>query len=155
MIVTGDVMNYVKRSSCGVSISCRGDKQNLQIGIKAYINKLCQVRLASYDGIIKVTKNIFHFQRLIPIYAQKDILLFPLSSIRNMDVLYINYLEIYKINRDKNNNISIMFYDHTTLNVKISTVFLSKQMKRCERIMQFLNKKSQESVYNYGLSLEI
>jgi competence transcription factor ComK len=147
-------MNYVKRSNIGVLVSCKGEQNEFNLGIRAYINMLCHRRLTSYEGIIKATKKMLDIHKLVPIYIDRNMLLFPLSSIRNMDALYINYYELYKIKKTTNSDVTLIFYDHSKLNIKMNKMFLSRQIKRCEDIIQFLNKKSQESVYNYTLSLE-
>jgi competence transcription factor ComK len=148
-------MNYIKRSNVGVLVSCKGEQKELNIGFKAYINQLCHHRLASYDGILKTTKKMLDIYKLVPIYVSRDILLFPLSSIRNMDTIFINYYELYQIKKNVGSGLSLLFSDQTKLNIDMNKMFLSRQIGRCERIIQFLNKKSQESVYNYTLSIEI
>lgn len=148
-------MNYIKRSIGGVVV--HSDKGTIEesIGIKAYINDLCKRRLATYEGIVKTTRELLHYRQLCPIYINQYMLLFPLSSIRENHVIFINYYEIAKIINRKENVVELVFYDHSTLKLAMNIGFFRKQVKRCEKIIEFLNKKSLESVYNYGLSIEI
>ncbi len=125
-----------------------------QEGLKSFINKLCYNRLVSYEGVLKATKAVFGYQKLIPIYVDTEILLFSTQSIRNLDVLFINYHQIHKIRKLKN-EIEILFYDQSTLRLQIGRAFINTQIKRCGAINNYLTKKSFESVYNYGLSIEI
>jgi len=147
-------VNYIKRSMSGVVVSCEEGFVEYQEGLKSFINKLCFSRLVSYEGVLKATKAVFGYHKLIPIYVNKEILLFSTQSIRNLDVMFINYHQVHKIRKLKH-EIEILFYDQSTLRLQIGRTFIKTQMKRCGAINNYLTKKSFESVYNYGLSIEI
>lgn len=138
----------------GVIVSSEGDFTEYKIGLKSFINKLCIDRLASYDGVLKATKMVFGYHKLIPIFVKKEVLLFSTQSIRNLDVVFINYYQVSKVDMKKS-EIEILFYDQTKLRLTIGRSVIKTQMKRCGAINDYLTKKTLESVYNYGLSIEI
>jgi len=147
-------MNYCRRSSEGTLIYRNGKIEQVQMGIKAYINSLCRSRLTCVDTILRQTKRIFSYERMVPIYVSEHVLLFSLSSMRNFEGIWVNYMEVLEIKK-KQDFVVIHFMDESKLEIETKKNYLNTQILRCKEILSYMTKKSLESVYNYGLSIEI
>jgi len=147
-------MNYCERSINGVKVVEKGQDRDYDTSLKKYLDALCNARLSTFDGTIEAVKKRFGYQRRVPLYVNSSMLLFSITSLRDLDGVWINYFQIDQVDIKKD-GVQILFLDGTSLHVGAGKNYLQTQIRRCEEIVGYLTNKSIESVYNYGLSIEI
>ncbi len=125
-------MNYVTRSTEGIYIG--GTNKIEKIGLIRYINNLCINNISTYEGRKQAAKKMLKRNKLVPIYINKNIILFPTSSIRILDMYFINYLKIINVYEQGKTSI-IYFTDGTSLTVSIPKKNIVSMMKLCEQLL--------------------
>jgi competence transcription factor ComK len=133
-IVVVMIMNYIKRSTNGIEISHNGTTNYLKIGIRSYIDKLCIDNLSTFEGRIDAAKKKFNIKHKVPIYVDKNCILFSTRSIRDYDVIYFNYFEIIEQVADGDNCV-VYFKDGTYISVNQSYKVVRKQILKTEYIL--------------------
>ena len=125
-------MNYITRDILGINI----DGQIKTTTLKSYINKLCLQYGSTLEGRTDFSRYILNTSKL-PIYVNKDIILFPTMSLRNYETVLINYCNIQEIYQIKD-IVRIVFTNTKLLDVKISLYTIKNQMRKCRKIIEHL-----------------
>ncbi len=130
-------MYYIRRDDYGVFIKDEEKEYLVNTGIKQYINNLCMNNLSTFEGRKKAVSNLLKQKNNIPIYIDNEIFLYPTKSLREYDMLFINYYAILSTKRIDSKNTLIIFKNLEELIVNISIRKVMKQHKRIELIIHY------------------
>lgn len=127
------MIEYIINNSTG----CMIYQETMNVQIKgsnlAYIKRLCQEHLFTYDGYLKAIKANFLISHKVPLCISNTILLIPTKRTRDYDNVWINYSSIFKIEEFKQQT-KIIFYSGHELYVNITLKTLKKQIRYLEEI---------------------
>lgn len=97
--------------------------------VKTIFNKICLDDLTTIDGRIKAIKEIYGYKRNVPIYLNKDIVLFKVKDIQTNSTQYINSIYIKTITKE-GNTCKINFMDDTFFFVCLPYEYVYKQYEK-------------------------
>ncbi len=141
-ILTGDKMYYIKRHNKGILLKDSYKEEIISIGIKSYLNRLCMQNLSTFDGRRKATVKLLHQSNNTPIFINNDIFVYPTKSLREFDMLYINYHEVLSFKSIDSDNTLLIFNNLEQLVVNVSIKKVIKQHRRVETIIQYIDNIS-------------
>ena len=130
-------MYYLKRNDTGILIKDGSKEYQINTGLKKYINDLCMENLSTYDGRRLAIASLLKQIDNIPIYINKHIFIFPTKSLREYDMLFINYFSILSVKKYDENHTLIIFENLEELVVEASIKKIIKQQKRIEKITDY------------------
>jgi len=99
----------------------------------AYIKRLCEEHLFTYDGYLKAIRVKFEIYHKPPLCISDTILLIPTKRTRDYENIWMNYSAIFKIEEIKEQT-KIIFYSGHELYVNIRLKTLKKQIRYLEEI---------------------
>ncbi len=126
-------MNYIKRNNEGIE----RDGITMKKSLISYLNKLCLQSGSSLQGRLDFGKYLLNTTK-IPIYINKDIILFPTESIRRYNSVLINYKNIISYN-EIDDFIRVVFKDLREIYVNISMYSFEKQVEKAHEINEYLS----------------
>jgi len=106
------------------------------MGVK-YINGLCLRILTTYEAYIKSVRKILNIKTNIPIYIHKEIIFFPICSIRKYDCIWINYSKI-KVAYNDGDKTVIIFKNEERIRINVK---IGKIMKLIENVHKVISYK--------------
>jgi len=136
IIVLGDLMNYIRRNDDGVLIKDENHEYSLKIGIKNHINNLCMENLSTFDGRKKAVIKYLNQKNNIPIYVDDKVFLYPTKSIREYDMIFINYYSVLSFRKIDSTSTLFIFNNLDELVVNVSIKKVIKQHQRIENIIE-------------------
>lgn len=118
----------------------KGKKQE-KMGSNCYLNQLCLTYGSNVLGRRLFSKQLFPKKRKLPLLVSEhhQSILFPIYGTRNKAALWINHANIKSV-RKQGMDTSVQFENGTMLVIPVSIVSVQRQMKRCERILSYLNE---------------
>ena len=118
---------YIKRNAFGSEVKYIDDSVVLSKVPLSVINMLCVQFGSTYQGRIESVRASYGINKMIPVYVNEDILLFPNGPVRDYETIWINYHQISAVNDGK-----IMLKNGELLlsNAKIT----NRQLKKCFEI---------------------
>ena len=131
----GDTMYYIKRNDKGIFIKDEFQEYSLNIGIKSYINNLCIENLSTFDGRKRALIKHLNQKNNIPIYVDDKVFLYPTKSLREYDMLFINYFSVLSLRRIDLYTTLLTFNNLDELIVNVSYKRVKKQHQRIEVII--------------------
>lgn len=146
-------MKYLLRTDTGIKVIDESVKE-IKCGMKWYINQMLKQELTDYEARVKTTKAVLSLKSLVPIYIKNDILLFPTTSLRNHDMIFVNYHKVISFSKENEKTI-IIFDDLSELRVKVRFSKIKNTYKKAIELDEYIKKKmvnKKESVYimTYG-----
>lgn len=129
-------MYYIKRNNVGIIVKDENQEYCINIGIKNHINNLCMENLSTFDGRRKAVIKLLNQRNNIPIYIDSKRFLYPTKSLREYDMLYINYYSVLSFKMIDAMNTLFIFNNLDELVVNVSVNKIVKQHKRIEMIIQ-------------------
>ncbi len=96
-------------------------------------NEWCLEELTTYKGRMEALRIKYRFKKLVPVYINKKITLFPLFDKKDLNNVYINYINVLFVEKQGQNTI-IEFINHEQLIVEKNYQIINKYYKRCEKI---------------------
>lgn len=126
-------MNYIKKNCYGIEV----DGQYIDSSIKSYLNKLCIKELSTFDGRYNASKFILKKVTNLPFYVNAKVCFFPTESIRNYDVLLLNFHNILKVKLLCKNISIVYFIDGSFVFVKSTKTKLINQMKLSSKLLGY------------------
>lgn len=132
--IYGDMMKYITRSNVGILI----DGQEYSVGLKKYLNSLCIKGLSTFDGRVEASKIILKKRTNPPVFISPEVCLFPTKSIRDYNMIYINYFEVLSVSYVDNKSCLLVFNDLSRLYLDIPKNRIDKQLKYTEKILLYL-----------------
>lgn len=111
--------------------------------IRSIINDSCKYYGANYKGRIEAANEFLNtkYKNPIIINANNSLILFPTSSIRNDDVMFINYKKIVKYEIYYNLG-KIFLINDIVVTTKISNYTLNEQLVKCILLNNLLNRRN-------------
>ncbi len=91
---------YIKQGNCETIIYTGNKEIKLLEKIDKVFNKWCLDSLTTYKGRMDAIKQKYQLKKLVPIYINKDLMLFPINNKKDVDNIYINILNILKIEKE-------------------------------------------------------
>ena len=135
-------MNYVSRSRYGITVNLQnGVEKHYHKGLIEFLNECTLEGLSTYEGRIKSVGKVLNINSKVPVFIDKELLLFPTKGTRNYDCYFINYHQVLSISKWPSNQTKVVFNDLTTIILDIDNKKINKQMERCVKIVSYLSIK--------------
>ena len=132
-------MKYLTKSEYGIKVVDNSTKE-LKCGMKWYINNLLKEELTNYEARVKTTKSVLSLKTLIPIYVRQNILLFPTTSLRSPNIIFVNYHKVMSIVR-RGKTTSIIFDDLTELDLDIGYYRIKSIINQANKLDEYIRLK--------------
>jgi len=132
-------MKYLKKSEFGIKVVDNSTKE-LKCGMKCYINNLLKEELTNYEARVKTTKSVLSLKTLIPIYVRQNILLFPTTSLRSPNIIFVNYHKVMSI-VSRGKTTSIIFDDLTELDLDIGYYRIKSIINQANKLDEYIRLK--------------
>ena len=132
-------MHYLKRTNFGIHVSFSDEDVFIKNSLKNYINDLCLKNLSTYDGRRESVVSLLKEKCNIPIYINNSTFLYPTKSLREYDMLFLNYYEILSFRKVDSRKTLFIFNNLSEMIVNISINKVIKQHKRIEFITDYLD----------------
>ena len=132
-------MKYLKKSEYGIKVVDNSTKE-LKCGMKWYINNLLKEELTNYEARVKTTKSVLSLKTLIPIYVRQNILLFPTTSLRSPNIIFVNYHKVMSI-VSRGKTTSIIFDDLTELDLDIGYYRIKSIINQANKLDEYIRLK--------------
>ena len=87
-------INYIKTYSNKIIIN---DRQILNYNINVYLNNILLSQLTTVVGRVEAIKTIYGFKKLVPIYIDRQLILFPIANLKDYENIYVNASNIIRI----------------------------------------------------------
>ncbi len=126
-VIDGDLEYYIKKN------------------IKNIIDDSCKYYGSSYIGRIEGTKKIIGQNSKPPIIVEEsnELIIFPITSPRKDDCIWINLLQLKNITPNAK-NAKLIFNNDKVLELEISYYSLKKQLMKATLLQTILNKRKKE-----------
>ena len=131
-------MYYLKRHNKGIIIKDESSEYLVSSGIKKYLNNLCMNNLSTFDGRRKAIVKLLEQKDNIPIYIDSNNFVYPTKSLREFDMIYINYFEVLSYKEIAYKKTLIVFKNLEYLVVDIDMKRIERQHKRIKKITEYL-----------------
>ncbi len=132
MINNKDIL-YIKQGNRETIIYTPNKEIILQESIYKLLDKWCLESLTTYEGRIEAIKKIYHIKKLVPIYINKDLMLFPVDNRKAIENIYINVTKILEL-CDINNKTKIVFKNKDSIVIKKKYQLINNYYQRCLNI---------------------
>jgi competence protein ComK len=129
-------MNFITRHAQGCLVG--GKNEIIKLGIRQYIDSLCVNNLSTFEGRIEAAKRLLHRTQLVPVYVDRNTLLFPTGAIRNLNMYYVNYHQIANVFQEEN-SVYIIFHDGSKIKIQTSKRSVLLMMRFCAELLVFIN----------------
>jgi hypothetical protein len=86
---------------------------------------------------INAIKYKYNLKKLVPIYVNKDLMLFPISNTKTVDNIYINSVNILEISKMENKT-KIVFNNYDQIMVDKKYQLINNYYQRCLRIYNLI-----------------
>ena len=126
---------YIKQGNRETIIYTINKVFKQEVSIDKLLDDWCIDTLSTYKGRLEATKRKYNIKKQVPIYINKDLMLFPITNKKSIENIYINCLNILSI--DKNIN------DCTVIN------FVNKQQLIIEKEFKFIIKYYHKAIDIY------
>ncbi len=133
-------MHYIKRSSSGITIGLSDETKTVSIGLRAYLEQLCNDVLTTMDGRMHALRKQLALKYHVPLYINRRVALYTTHPLRHMDTVCINYYEVLSIDPHTHNQSCVVFKDLSCLVVDVSRERLSKKHEKTGRILANIAK---------------
>jgi len=132
-------MYYIKRYNEGILVKCEFSELLIKTGIKSYLNNLCMDSLSTFEGRKKAITKLISHRNNVPIYINKNTFVYPTKSLREYDMLFINYHEVLSYKKLDKYNTLFVFKNLEELVVEVSVKKIVKLHERIELVYQHID----------------
>lgn len=122
---------YDYAKSCVCKVKEDAVETNKATSIRSYLNQKCLEKGSDINGRLQSFTYLTRQKKYIPIYISSTEIYFPITSISNPEVIYINYFEIKSI-ESKEKTCIIHFKDNTC--------FTCQNPKRIQSIVSHIQR---------------
>ncbi|AUD63549.1 hypothetical protein BK010_08580 [Tenericutes bacterium MO-XQ] len=129
-------MNYIVNSKYGCDIYQEKTKYTHKASSISYIKLLCISYLFTLEGYLTACRKVFDYKYKIPVYIADHLQFIPTKSIKQMDVIWINYAEIKRFIVE-NDMILMIFHDESQIHIKMTEKAWLKQIRRLDMIKSY------------------
>jgi len=138
----GDNMYYVKRSDLGICVVSKDGKQYYKMGIRKYLNLLCLKNMSTYDGRRLAALIFLKIKSNVPIYINKETIVYPTKSIRVYDTVFVNYIEVLSVKQINPVTTLFTFTNLDELIVRVSPKKIAKQHSKVKILINYMEMYS-------------
>ena len=113
-------INYIKTSYDKIIIN---DETIINQSINNYLNYILLQQITTLEGRVDAIKKIYGFKKLVPIYINKNNILFPVYNLKEYENIYINacsVIGVYK--RDSKTVIEFVGFKKLIINKSIKQI---------------------------------
>jgi len=107
-------MHYIRKDASGIAVTDGKATKRLACSLRAYLDGLLLAELTTFDGRMAALRKLTGMKRNLPIYIDDTVCLYATKSLREPDVVCINYHRVLSI-RDKGAEAEVIFKDLTIL----------------------------------------
>ena len=130
---------YIKQGNRETIIYTTNKVIKKEINIEKLFNEWCIDTLSTYKGRLEAIKKKFHIKKQVPIYINKDLMLFPITNKKSIENIYINCLNILSIGENINGCTIINFVNKKDLIIEKESKLVSKYYYKAIDIYQAIN----------------
>ncbi len=130
-------MYYMRRNDIGISVFDGIKDIMLNTGLKKYINTLCMENLSTYEGRRQAVINLLNERDNIPIYIDEYTFLYPTKSLREYNMMFVNYNEVLSYRKVDSKHTLLIFKNLDELIIEVTVTKVRKQHKRIEIISNY------------------
>ncbi len=124
---------YIKQGNCETIIYTGNKEIKLLEKIDKVFNKWCLDSLTTYKGRMEAIKQKYQLKKLVPVYIDKDLMFFPINNKKDVDNIYINVLNILKIEKE-NDLTKILFKNDYVLYINKSYKLVNNYYQKSLKI---------------------
>ena len=136
MLNNKDIL-YLKQGNRETIIYTIKEKIVIRDPIEKVINKWCLDSLTTYQGRLDAIKQKYRLKKLVPIYIDKELMLFPIDNKQKLDNVYINSLNILEIDKLANQT-KIVFKNKEYLIIDKKYQLINNYYQRCLKIYNLI-----------------
>lgn len=136
MLNNKDIL-YLKQGNRETIIYTIKEKIVIREPIEKVINKWCLDSLTTYQGRLDAIKQKYRLKKLVPIYIDKELMLFPIDNKQKLDNVYINSLNILEIDKLANQT-KIVFKNKEYLIIDKKYQLINNYYQRCLKIYNLI-----------------
>lgn len=100
---------YIKQGNRQTIIHTIKETIYRELTLDKLFDEWCLEELTTYVGRMEAIKKKYHLKKRVPLYINKNIMLFPTDTKKDIDNLYINLVAILEINKTLDNQTMIIF----------------------------------------------
>lgn len=103
---------------------------------KLIINRSCNYYGCSYNARLMGSKKLLEINYKVPILIseKQNLIMFPTSSVRSNNCIWLNLHTIKKYSKKDVNNVEITFINNLKININMSYFIFNKQILRSSRL---------------------
>lgn len=124
---------YIKQGNCETIIYTGNKEIKLLEKIDKVFNKWCLDSLTTYKGRMEAIKQKYQLKKLVPVYIDKDLMFFPINNKKDVDNIYINVLNILKIEKE-NDLTKVLFKNDYVLYINKSYKLVNNYYQKSLKI---------------------
>ena len=128
---------YIKQGNRESIIYYLDDKNKKEGVLTNLLNKWCLEELTTYKGRMEAIREKFHLRKYVPIYINEELMLMPTTTKNDIDIIYINIVNILKIEKNDNKS-KIIFKNRKELILNVDYEKLNRFYCRCINIYQLI-----------------
>lgn len=136
MLNNKDIL-YLKQGNRETIIYTIKEKIVIRDPIEKVINKWCLDSLTTYQGRLDAIKQKYRLKKLVPIYIDKELMLFPIDNKQKLDNVYINSLNVLEIDKLANQT-KIVFKNKEYLIIDKKYQLINNYYQRCLKIYNLI-----------------
>jgi hypothetical protein len=136
MINNKDIL-YIKQGNRETIIYTIKKELIVTENINKIFDKWCLESLTTYKGRMEAIKRKYHLKKLVPIYINKDLMLFPINNKKSVDNIYINVINVLNI-CDMKDKSKIIFKNQEYLIVNKKYQIINNYYLRCLNIYDLI-----------------
>lgn len=129
---------YIKQGNRETIIYTLNKVVHISKTIESVFDDWCIETLSTYKGRIEAIKKKYHLKKQVPIYINKEVMLFPIKNKKDFDNVYINALNILMIDEDKNGFSKINFINDKHLIIEKEYKTIQKYYEKAISIYQMI-----------------
>jgi len=139
-------INYIQadRQSKKTLLFLSQNEFKLDANIEHTIDVFCLQQGTTIKGRVEAIRKVLQIYQKVPIYIHEDLFLFPTTSSKSNDCVWMNYCNIRKLIIVNYYETIIIFKDKSLLSIVLNYRIIKKQMQRCKQYIKFL--ENQENI---------
>ena len=107
-------MHYIRKDASGIVVTDGTATKRLACSLRGYLDALLLAELTTFEGRMAALRKTTGMQRNLPIYIDETVCFYTTKSLREPDVVCINFHRVLSI-RDKRSSAEVIFKDLSIL----------------------------------------
>lgn len=139
IIYVGDKLNYINRNQEGILINDFSGDNIIDTSLKKFINGMCVKNLSTYEGRRQAIKELFDFESNIPIYIEREIILYSTKPLRSYDTVFVNFVRVLSYKKVDNTHTKFIFTNLEEKTIEVSHKKIFKLHQKIEIMLKYIN----------------